>query len=116
MVNWEDLSNIEIREKYLKAPSFDEIFSFIDELGVNYSQFERFYSIPHSVIRSIKCGTRQLPVKFWPVIYERIVPQYGIKFQAATKLATKHKRVASKKAFVAQQPDTGNHDRLVTVK
>jgi len=119
MIDWENIPTNEIKQKYLKPPSHDEIFSFIDELGVTYTQFERYYSIPYSVIRSIKCGNRHLPVKFWPIIYERIVPQYGIEFLRATKNASKsipQKHVATKPASVAYLPDNELHDRITTVK
>lgn len=112
MESWETIPANEIKQKYLKPPSHEEIFSFISELGVTYTQFERYYSIPYSVIRSIKCGNRHLPVKFWPIIYERIVPQYGIKFQRATKNVSKPITPRS----IPYQHNNEGHDRLITVK
>lgn len=111
----ENMSEIEIRKKYLKAPSYDQIFGFIDELGVSYSQFERYYLIPYGVIRHVKRGVRNLPIKFWPIIYERIVPQYGMKYLRVTKFATTTKRVVKHSQNVAYQPDNDFHDRTGTL-
>lgn len=72
--------DIRIKEKYLKAPSPKEVSDFLKELGTNYSQFERFYDIPEGTIKHVINLRRDLPVKFWPIIYEKKVPLYGIKY------------------------------------
>lgn len=72
--------DIRIKEKYLKAPSPKEVSDFLKELGTNYSQFERFYDIPKGTIRHVINFRRELPVKFWPIVYEKKVPLYGIRY------------------------------------
>lgn len=115
-----EISKVEIKKKYLKPPGISEIESFIKEVGVPLSQFERYFSIPIGVMQHVKRGARPLPVRFWPVFYERIVPQYGTEFTDKTKFQTKTtpkpipKRDASNSASVANLHD--NHTRLTTVK
>lgn len=69
----------EIKQKYLKPPTHEQIFGFIKELGVSQTHFELYFQIPYGIIRQVKCGARPLPVTLWPIFYERIVPQYGLK-------------------------------------
>lgn len=73
--------------KYLKPPTLLQIESFISELGISASAFERFYGVPYGTIRKIRNGYqgRELPMRFWHIIYEKIVPAYGIGFLKITK-------------------------------
>lgn len=65
------------REKYLKAPTIEEIEAFMAKLGVTAPQFEMFYGIKPDTIRQIRVGERNLPCKWWHFIFEEIVPKYG---------------------------------------
>lgn len=84
------------RTKYLKAPTLEQVESFITKLKVSGAQFERFYGIPDGTIRQIKLNKRSLPAKFWHIIYEQVKPAYGSGFldqnkapvQTVTKVAT----------------------------
>jgi hypothetical protein len=65
--------NEEIRTKYLKAPTNEMIFAFVDEMGVSYRQFERFFGLYYGCLKSIKWNVnKELPVRFWPIFYERM--------------------------------------------
>lgn len=68
------------REKYLKAPTWEEIDSFLKSKKIKMSSFEKFYGLPESTLRHVKTGTRELPAKFWHIIYNQIVPSYGVGF------------------------------------
>lgn len=67
-------------EKYLRAPDLEQIMAFVKELKVKARQFERFYGIPDGTIRQIKQGNRELPPKFWHIVYEKIKPTYGVAY------------------------------------
>ncbi len=69
----------ENRRLYLKAPTIEQIEKFRKKLKVSAAQFERFFGIPRATIRNIRVGGRDLPVKFWNIIYEEVVPTYGTK-------------------------------------
>lgn len=69
----------------MKAPTFEQIDNFIKELRVTGAQFERFYNIPKGLIKHIKYGSQKLPVQFWPIIYERLVPVYGVGYTNSIK-------------------------------
>ena len=89
-----------IKEKYLKAPSVSEIREYIyDDLGINCAQFERFFDIPETTVKHVLQGRQNLPVKYWPLIYERKVPTYGRKY---TKRKEKEKgREKEKKGIIS---------------
>lgn len=75
MKSQQELSNL---KKYLKPPSIIEISEFIRELGISDLQFERYYELPFRTIGKIKNAQQNLPAKFWHLIYEKIVPVYGL--------------------------------------
>lgn len=96
-------TEMEIRRKYLKAPTVEEIKSFIKELKVTYSQFEVYYNIPPGTLKQVFIRARKLPVKYWPIIYERIIPTYGLKY---TKKQAKIKKIKdTKRVNVKEVPD-----------
>lgn len=64
--------------KYLKAPTIEQVSSFIKELGVSDVQFERFYEMKIGTMKKLRSGYRNLPRKFWHFIYEKKVPTYGL--------------------------------------
>lgn len=101
--------DIKIREKYLKPPDAKQIKDFITELEVNYSQFERFYDIPKGTIRHVINLRRELPVKFWPIVYEKKVPTYGLKY---TKVLTKLKPFAQSTKSSTKKSQSDNIKRL----
>jgi hypothetical protein len=82
-------TELEIKTKYLKAPSNEEIRGFIKELGVGVIQFERFYNIPKRTLILVLGGHRGLPVKYWPIFYERKVPTYGLNWVKSNKKKVK---------------------------
>lgn len=108
----ETISDIEIRLKYLKPPTHEQIFGFIEELGVHTAQFERYYKMPTGILRQVKGGHKPLPVKYWPIFYQRIVPQYGIGYQQELKF----KKNVTKNVTKPLYTNTESHDRLISVK
>lgn len=108
----ETVSDIEIRLKYLKPPSFEQIFGFIDELGVHWAQFERYYKMSTGILRQVKGGYKPLPVKYWPIFYQRIVPQYGIGYQQELNFKKKVAKNVTDRTYTT----TESHDRLISVK
>lgn len=78
------------REKYLYAPTIEQIEEFRKSLKLSRPVFERFYGIPLETIKHIKNKKRNLPAKFWEIIYEKVPPQvYSIHFKPKSKLPTK---------------------------
>lgn len=73
------------KAKYLKAPTFAAIESFIKELDVSDAQFERFFGIPSNTLTQVKRGDKRLPARFWHIIYEKTVPTYSIPYQKTEK-------------------------------
>lgn len=74
-----DPLKIENERKYLKSPTFQQVDEFVKELGVTYASFERYFGIAEGTIRKMK-DPRPLPARHWHIIYEKIVPTYGIGF------------------------------------
>lgn len=60
-----------ILSTYLHPPTVRMLLAWIEELGVSYAQFERFYGFIEGTIKNIKYKGRAIPVKYWPVIYEK---------------------------------------------
>lgn len=85
-------TELEIKTKYLKAPTNEEIREFIKEVGVGVIQFERFYNIPKRTLILVLGGHRGLPVKYWPIFYERKVPAYGLNWVKSKKKEVKSKK------------------------
>lgn len=90
----------ENRKKYLKAPTPEQVKEFVTELQVSSRQFETFYGIPTNTILQVVSGSRNLPAKFWDIIYERKKPAYGVGFlttggvkPAVTKIPTKINKI-----------------------
>lgn len=82
-------------ETYLKEPEIEQIMAFINELGVSMTRFERFYGIPIGTIRQVKCGNTPLSPKYWHIIYEKVVPTYGVGYSKYFK--EKNKKDKTKK-------------------
>lgn len=78
----QDLAELarENRKKYLKAPTWEQIESFINELETSVNQFEGFYDIPTNTLNQVKSGARKLPSAYWGIIYAKIKPAYGSGF------------------------------------
>lgn len=70
----------EAQRKYLRPPTVKQIMEFVNECGVTMTAFERYFEFPNGVLRQVKMGNRDLPAKYWSVIYERVIPVYGTKF------------------------------------
>lgn len=94
----------ENRELYLRAPTWEEIDSFVGDCGVSMLQFERFFSIPKQTLYKVKEGSRELPAAFWHVIYEKKIPVYAT--QTKTQAINKEKltkKVTKSKAGLPQE-------------
>jgi hypothetical protein len=103
--------NLEIRKKYLKPPTPEEMIDFINEVGVGKTQFERFYNIPERTLVQAINGKRNLPVKFWPIFYERKIPAYGIEWlkENKDKIKTEEKPITKP---VTKKSQSDNIKRL----
>lgn len=101
----------EIKEKYLKAPTLQEIRSFIDEVGVTVIQFERFYNMPKRTLFLTLGGHRALPVKYWPIFYDRIIPAYGAQWVKSQQEKSKSPQKSGYTRNVTRIKDI-NDDRL----
>lgn len=66
------------RRIYLKAPTYEQVTEFINELGISGAQFERFYGVAAGTLRQVAVGNTTLPAKHWHIIYEKIKPAYGV--------------------------------------
>ena len=108
-MKYEEVKDEEIRLKYLKPPTLQQIKDFVESQNVSYSQFERFYRIPAGVLRQVKMGNRDLPVKFWAIFYERLTPTYGTSFKEINKIVFKKKTVTK---FVTQLTSDNTNSRI----
>lgn len=105
----------EVQQKYLKPPTYEQIFGFIEELGVNMQHFENYYGIASGILRCVKKGYKPLPKKYWHIFFTRTVPTYGtfnnfqnpdLKLPSIPKIKSKRKKI--KKTIL--------HDRLSEIK
>lgn len=80
------------KRTYLKAPEKEMIQKHIDELGVSVSQYERFFGIPIGTVPQILLGLRELPAKFWHIVYEKIKPAYGVGYFNPNEIPSKKKK------------------------
>lgn len=102
-------------KKYMYPPEWPKIQDFINELGISFNHFERFYHLPYNTICQVKAGSRELPAHFWHIIYERIKPTYGSGFlYEPTKKPIKKLPTHSLTNLLTNE--SSNHDRLITVK
>lgn len=97
------------RRRYLKAPTIEQIDEFRKELCVSERQFERFYSMPRSSIYKIRKGIMSLSAIHWEIIYEKIIPIYGLGYQKYVKKPVSQRLSLKKKDKVA-------HNRLNKLK
>ena len=86
--------------KYLKSPTLEQVEEFRLELGITKLQFERYYGMPRRTLNKLITDTGGLPVKFWHIIYEKIVPTYGIGFKGELDRKKKEK---AKKVFTKER-------------
>lgn len=107
------------KKKYLIPPSWEQIESFINELGVKMYHFEKFYHIAFNTLTQVKAGSRQLAAEHWHIIYERIKPAYGAGFLDEYTPKQHKKRINNALTqnltpYLQATPD--NHDRIISVK
>lgn len=107
----DEVTDVEIRRRYFKPPTLEEIMDFINEQNVSCAQFERFYRIPKGIMKQVRIGNRDLPVKYWPIIYEKAVPKYGTSFKELNKIIFK-KTGVTKKVNHVTYTESEKHNRL----
>lgn len=59
-------------QKYLKAPTAEQVKKVIDACQVPMTHLERFFGIPKGNFKQILYGGRNLPIKYWHIIYETL--------------------------------------------
>lgn len=59
------------RKKYAGPPSVEKINAHIKFLDMTSPHFEKYFGIPDGTIALIRIGKRDLPVRFWHIIYEK---------------------------------------------
>lgn len=105
-----EVSDKEIREKYVKPPTIEQMLSFINDLDVKYSHFEYYFRLHKGVIKNVKGGFKPLPVKYWPLFYERIVPQYGISYKSINEFIFRQDKKAKKNVPKTVSIPVSDHD------
>lgn len=105
----------EITKVYLKPPTIEQVFSFVEEVGVKYSHFENYYGMHKGILKNVKCGNKNIPKKHWWIFYERIVPQYGI-YNNFKKPKSKSSTKLVPKKVPSQSEEIDNHGRLGRLK
>lgn len=58
--------------KYLKPPSYEQVMKVVNAHGVPVQQFERFYGIYITCIKQLRRNHREIPVRYWHIIYENL--------------------------------------------
>jgi len=104
------------KKKYLFPPSWEKIEEFINELGVTYHHFERFYGLSYHTLTQVKAGTRDLPSRYWHFIFEKIVPTYGAGFYENKHLTHSVTKKVTKAIPKTIPVDTETHDRLMGIQ
>jgi hypothetical protein len=108
---------LENKELYLRAPTWEEIESFVKECKVTIPQFERYFSIPPKTLYEIRYGSRNLPAAYWHVIYEKKIPTYGTSAKHSTrKIESVVKRPKKSQAGLPQQFDVNTINKLSKTK
>jgi hypothetical protein len=90
------------------------IMDFLKELNVTASAFEKFYGIPQGTIKVIKHGDRNLPARYWHIIYEKIHPKFGVGF-ASEVVIPSEKRPSNRRKVLVTKSVTKPH-KLLEVK
>lgn len=104
-------------KKYMVAPSWAEIQDFINELGLSFNRFEKFYDLPYNTLTQVKSGARDLPASYWHIIYLRIKPAYGSGFlYEYSPKATKNRIKPTLTKALTNTSAIDAHTRLTTVK
>lgn len=63
---------IQNKIKYKKPPTIEQINTHVKHMDMTTPHFERYFGIPYGTIGKIRCGERELPVKFWNIIYKKM--------------------------------------------
>lgn len=86
------LSQIDIatqnKRKYLKAPSWVKINSFIKKCGVSESHFELFFGMPKGTIKVYRFGNRKLPSQYWHIFFDKETIKQKMKRYTTKKTKT----------------------------
>lgn len=98
------------RRRYLQAPTIEQIDEFVAICKVSYYRFEDFYGMPKGTIKVVKTGYMAMPVKFWHIFYEKIIPTYGVGVSTPTKVP--YIKPALKKKSIHVVPHVSSDDRL----
>ncbi len=102
--------------KYALPPKWEQIESLINEFGMSYCQFERFFGLNYNLICQIKSGAKRLPPHAWHFVYEKVKPAYGVGFIEEYS-PTKQKPKPIKRMPKSTHPiHDSTHDRLISVK
>ncbi len=65
------------RNLYAKAPTIEQIESFLKEAEIIPRKYERMVGMRLGTIADVKCGYRPLPLKFWHLVFCKIIPTWG---------------------------------------
>lgn len=91
--------------KYGKPPTIQQINSFVEQVGLSLSRFEKFFAIAPACLRNVRYGTRPLPVKYWHIFYERVIPEVGVGYVKAPKTRKKRKSPQKPVSISVSVPD-----------
>lgn len=110
-------------KKYGKPPTWEQIESLVNEVGLSFYKFELFYSLPVNHLANVKTGKRQLCKSYWHLFYERIIPKYGVSFireksipKAISKRILNSHLVPKRTKKVTYTSDNDTHDRTGNLK
>lgn len=104
------------RAKYLHAPPYKMIEKYVKGYLKlkSMKQFEKFFGIPSGTLILVNMGLRELPAKFWHIVYEKLRPNYGVgffnpeTFQLEYTTPKKKKEVKPKPVIVNKQQEAVN--------
>ncbi len=74
------------RRRYLQAPNIEQIDEFVSMCKVSYYRFEEFFGLPKGTIKVVKTGYMEMPLKYWHIFYEKVIPTYGVGVSSPTKV------------------------------
>ena len=100
---------------YLRPPTQEQIDNFIHECGVSCYRFESFFGMPRGTIKVARTGYMPMPLKYWHIFYEKVIPTYGTGAAMAKKVELRPKVAAVvKKEHVI--PQISSDDRLAAFR
>ncbi len=61
-------------KKFAKPPTAEQIDNFLKEIDIKQYRYERIVGMRRGTFHDAKIGYRSLPIKYWHLVYNKIIP------------------------------------------